>query len=173
MVSARARSGGVTMAATYALLCCGAALLFWGFALLKVLNIYDEQGRAFYQVFPGAFLVIALVPPAMIATGARTAIGLLQLRPWARLLATVWAVVCIALCLVLIAVRPFETFVIPQHFVHEAILSRQIVSISFVVMLLPVSVWWLFYFRTRNVKLQFQENENGGSASAPPGNEQG
>jgi hypothetical protein len=165
---AHERSGGVTMAATYALLCCGAALLLWGFVLLKVLNMYDDQGHAYYQVFPAAFAVMALVPPALIAIGARTAIGLLQLRPWARLLATAWAAVCIAICLALIALRPFETFFIPQHFVHENILARQIVSISFVVMLLPLSVWWLFYFRAPSVKLQFQEHANSATEDPAP-----
>jgi len=171
MVYGRVRSAGVTAAATYALLCCAAAFLFWGVVFLHVLNIHDDHGRAYYEMLPGTFAVTALVPPAVIAVGVRTAIGLLQLRPWARFLSMVWAGVCITLSLSLIALRPFETFVIPRHFVSQGILARQMVSISFVFMLLPVSVWWLFYFRTRTVKLQFEECQGALHTPVIPGSD--
>jgi hypothetical protein len=157
MDGARPRSAGVTAAATYALLCCAGAFVLWGIVFLRVLNIHDEQGRAYYELYPLMFAATTLLPPAIIAAGARTAIGVLQLRPWARVLSMVWAGVCLVLCLALIAFRPFQTFVIPRHFVSEITLARQMISISLVFMLLPVSIWWLFYFRTRSVKSQFQQ----------------
>jgi hypothetical protein len=156
MTGSGPRSAGVTAAATYALLCCASIFVLWGIVLLRVLNIHDDNGRRYYELFPLTFAIVALLPPAIVAAGVRTAIGVLQLRPWARVLSMVWALGCLALCLALIALRPFETFVIPHHFVTELTLARQIVSISFVFMLLPVSVWWLFYFRTQNVKTQFR-----------------
>jgi hypothetical protein len=159
MGTVRQRSAGVTAAATYALLCCATALLFWGWIFLKIVDMRDDQGRGYYDILPGMFLAVALVPPAIVAVGMRTAIGVLQLRPWARVVSLAWAGVCIALCLAIIAFRPFETFVIPQHFVKQAILVRQMIAFSFVALLLPVSIWWLFYFRTKSVKLQFQQSE--------------
>jgi hypothetical protein len=157
MNSARPRSAGVTAAATYALLCCATVFVLWGMVLLRMLNLRDDQGRSYYELFPISFAMTALLPPAIVAVGVRTAIGVLQLRPWARVLSMVWAAVCLTLCLALITLRPFETFVIPHHFVSELTLTRQMVAISFVFMLLPVSVWWLFYFRRQTVKSQFQE----------------
>ena len=154
------RSAAVTAAATYAVLCCVTALGFWGYIFLSMVNSpADSQGRHFYQRFPGPFFFIALVPPALIALGIRTAIGLFQLRPWARVAALVWAAMFLTLCLALIAFRPFETLFIPQRFVREAELFKQMVAISFIVMILPVSVWCLFLFRAKSVKMQFLSSE--------------
>lgn len=165
MDTARPRSAGVTAAATYAILCCATALCLWGYILLILVNgAPDDSGRHFYQLYPMVFLVAAVVPPAVIALGIRTAVGLLQLRPWARWTSLVWAAIALTLCLSIVAFRPFETFVIPQHFVHEVVLTKQMLSVSFVLILLPVSVWWLFYFRTRSVKMQFVAPSEGDGA---------
>jgi magnesium-transporting ATPase (P-type) len=156
MDATRPRSAGVTAAATYVILCCITAFLVWGYIFLGALNAPpDEQGRHLYEVDPVTFFLIALVPPAMIAAGIRTCIGVLQLRPWARRTSMVCAATVLVVCLLLIAFRPFETFVIPRGFVKQSVLTRQMLAISFVFMLLPVSVWWLFYFRTRKVRQQF------------------
>jgi hypothetical protein len=154
--SARPRSAGVTAAATYAILCCVTAFLFWGYVFLVLLNAApNDNGRHFYQVFPVTFFLVAFVPPAAIGFGMRTAVGVLHLRPWARSISMIWAAIFLVSCLVLIAFRPFQTFVIPHQFVSQGVLTQQMVSFSFVTLLLPASVWWLFYFRTRKVKLQF------------------
>jgi hypothetical protein len=166
MASPSSRSAGVTAAATYAILCCVTALFVWGFFVLQLLNTQDDDGHTFFDYFPVTFVLVAVVPPAIIALGIRTAAGLLQLRLWARRASLIWAATALALCLGLIAFRPFETFVIPQHFVSQSVLMRQMVAISFVLMLLPVSVWWLFYFRTKRVKLQFVRTDV--SEAAPP-----
>lgn len=156
----RPRSAGVTAAAAYAILCCVSALLLWGYLMLTLLNApRDDQGHTFYEVFPRTFFLVALVPPALIAGALRTAVGVLQLRPWARLLSMIWAAGCVSFCLAIIAFLPFETFVIPRQFVSQTVSTKQMVAVSLVVMLLPVSVWWLFYFRRRNVKQQFLESD--------------
>jgi hypothetical protein len=161
MVSQPPRSAGVTAAATYAILCCLTVLFLWGFFVLQLLNTRDYEGYTFFDYFPVSFALVAVVPPALISMGIRTALGLLQLRPWARRASLIWAAIALTLCVGLIAFRPFETFVIPQHFVSQSVLIRQMVAISFVLMLLPVSVWWLFYFRTKSVKRQFLAPESG------------
>jgi hypothetical protein len=165
MSPSRTRTAGVTAAATYAILCCTTALLLWGYVLLKLLSSpADDHGRHIYELYPVASLLVALVPPAVIAMGVRTAIGLLQLRPWARWVSTLWAAIALMLCLAIIAFHPFETFVVPAKFVNPVILTKQMIAISFVLMLLPVSLWWLLYFRSKHVKLQFQPEEQ---AQAP------
>jgi hypothetical protein len=156
-MTARPRSAGVTAAATLALLGCGTAFFFWVYFLLTLLNLpADANGKHLYQVFPARFLLIALLPPAVIAVGIRTGIGLFQLRPWARVAAMIWAAITLVLCLALIAFRPFETFFISDRFVGQLESLKQLIAIAFVILLLPVSLWWLFLFRSKGVKLQFQ-----------------
>jgi len=151
----------VTAAATYALLCCVTVFLFWGYIFLAVMNAPpDDQGRHLYETYPLNFLMVVLAPPVIVALGIRTAIGLFQLRPWARVAAIFWASLSLILCLALIAFHPFETFVIPSHIVREVVLYRQLLAISFLAMLLPASVWWLFYFRAKSVKRQFLSTDS-------------
>jgi len=156
MPNAHPRSAAVTAAATLTLLNCACVFFFWGYFLLSLLNApADAHGRHVYQLYPGPFLLISLVPPAVVAMGIRTGIGLFRLRPWARLAALLWAGLTLAFCLWLIAWRPFETFVISDRFVAPAESMRQLVSVALLILLLPTSVWWLFLFRMESVKLQF------------------
>lgn len=166
MASQPSRSVGVTAAATYAILCCVTALLAWGFFVLRLLNAPDDEGHTFVDNFPASFAWLAVIPPAIIAMGIRTAVGLLQLRPWARLASLVCAAIALALSLGIIAFRPFETFVIPQYFVSQSVLTKQMVAVSFVLMLMPASIWWLFFFRSKHVKRQFADGDTANSTGA-------
>jgi hypothetical protein len=164
MTTGHYRSAGVTAAATFALLASAAALLAWGSVLLPLLNAPpDSAGRHVYQIYPVQFALLTFVPPLLIAVTVRTAIGILQLRPWARLAALIWAAAALAACLAIIAFRPFETFFIPRRFVTQTESFKQLITISCVIMLLPASLWWLFFFRLSSVKRQFQQ----ASAASP------
>jgi multisubunit Na+/H+ antiporter MnhB subunit len=157
------RSAGVTAAATLAILGSVSAFFFWGNFFLTLLNAPpDARGNHLYETHPVAFLVIATVPSVLIALGIWTGIGLFQLRRWARRAALTWASIALLFCLLMIAFRPFETFFIPDHFVSELESLKQLIAVAIVLMLLPVSVWWLFFFRTESVKLQFLAAESGG-----------
>jgi hypothetical protein len=156
MENSRPRSAGVTAAATFAILGSVTALCVWGYLLLGMVNSpADEQGHHLYEIHFTTFVVLALAPPMALAALIRTAVGLFQLKAWARIGAMVWAAFALASSLWLIAFRPFETFVIPENFVQEVDLLRQLFAISFVLMLFPASVWWLFLFRMKSVKAQF------------------
>jgi hypothetical protein len=169
MANSRSRSAGVTAAATYAILCSATAFLFWGYVFIAILNSPpDESGHHVYQRFPVTFFLIAFVPPAVVALGIRTAVGLLQLRPWARRASMLWAAIALALCLAIIGFRPFETFIIPQKFVSQVVLTKQMLAIAFVLMLFPVSIWWLYYFRTTRVKLQFLSDPSAPAQNPSP-----
>ena len=173
MPTSRPRSAGVTAAATFAILGSFTAFSVWGYMFLNLVNLpADEQGHKLYQLNPKIFLLIALVPPSLIAALVRTAIGLVQLRRWARIGAMVWAALALFVSLWLIAFQPFETFVIPEHFVSQVESVRQLFAISFVFMLFPVSVWWLFMFRMKSVKAQFapENAEQGPAVAAGPQN---
>jgi hypothetical protein len=159
MEPSRPRSAAVTAAATFAILGCVTALSVWGYILLNLINSpADQEGHRLYEIHVKTFLLIAFAPPLLVAVGIRTAVGIFQLRPWARMGAMVWAGLALLSSLWLIAFRPFETFIIPEHFVSQVESIRQLFAISFVFMLFPVSVWWLFLFRMKSVKLQFEQN---------------
>jgi hypothetical protein len=156
MSNTHLRSAGVTTAATLVILGSVTAFLFWGNFLLGILNAPpDAQGKYLYQTHAIALLLIAAVPPALIALGIWTGIGLFQLRPWARLAILTWASIALVFCLLLIAFRPFETFFFPDHFVSDLESLKQFLAIAMILLLLPVSVWSLFFFRAKSVKLQF------------------
>jgi hypothetical protein len=156
MSNPSSRSAAVTAAATLVLLSCTTCFLVWGYVLLTLLNApVDLAGHHFYQLYPRLFFPFAFIPSSLIALGFRTGLGILQLRPWARIAALIWAAVAMVFCLALIAFRPFETFFIPDTFVGPAESLQQLASISFVILLLPTSIWWLLLFRSKSAKLQF------------------
>jgi Na+/melibiose symporter-like transporter len=166
MLPARNRSAGVTAAATLAVLGSVIAFFLWGWLFLPLMNLPpDSNGQHAYQVHPTTFALIALVPPFLVALGLRTGMGLFQLRLWARKAALWWASIALAFCLSMIALRPFETFAIPEHFVTEAESMKQLLAVSAVFMLLPVSIWWLFFFRLKSVLEQFEGRSTTASSS--------
>ena len=155
----KVRSAGITAAATLAVLESLTILLVWLFFIIAIVNMpADAQGKHFYQVLPVTFLAFALVPPMISAVGIRTGIGLFQLRGWARKAALLWATIALIFCSAVIALRPFETFVFPDHLVADVEYLRQLLVLSVLVFLLPISVWWLFYFRMNSVKSQFSQS---------------
>jgi hypothetical protein len=156
MALERKRSAGVTAAAALAVLGSLISFFTWGASIFPLINLpANAKGQRFYELHPLAFALVALVPPLLVALGLFTGVGLFQLRAWARKAALLWASIALAFCLSMIALRPFETFAIPEHFVSEVESMRQLLAISVVVMLLPVSIWWLFFFRLKSVVAQF------------------
>ena len=156
MSSPPRRSAGVTAAATLAILISSSFFLVWIYFFFGFLGARTpEGGKHLYEIYPVQSLIFALVPPLLAALGVRTGIGLFQLRPWARVSALFLASTAVVVSLAVIAFRPFETFFIPKHFVSSVESLKQLMVISFLVMLLPISIWWLFFFRMKSVKLQF------------------
>jgi hypothetical protein len=158
MPEPRRRSASVTAAATLAILGSVSALFFWGSFFLSLLNLPpDKFGRHVYQTNTLAFLLLTVVPSTLIALGIQTGIGLFRLRSWARPAALIWASLALVFCLIVIAFRPFETFFIPEEFVSDLTSLKQLIVVSFLILLFPISVWWLFLFRTKSVVKQFAE----------------
>jgi heme/copper-type cytochrome/quinol oxidase subunit 3 len=150
------RSAAVTCAAALAILGSSTALMVWGSFFLGLLNTEaDVRGRKIYGSHPIVTFLVATVPFFLIVSGFRTGIGLFQLKPWARRAALVWASVALCFGLWFIAFRPFETFIIPEHFVSEAGSLKQLLALSLVFATVPISIWWIFLFRMNSVKRQF------------------
>ncbi len=160
------RSAGVTAAAALSLLGSASALLVWGWFFLGLLALpRDTNGKLAIQSHSFAFLSFALVPPLLIAMGLRMAVGMFQLKPWARKAALLWASLALTFSLSVIAFRPYETFLIPERFVGEAESLKQLLTIALLIFTFPISIWWIFYFTRPKVKLQFQPTD---SATTPP-----
>jgi len=152
------RSAGVTCAAALAILGSGSAFFVWGSFFLGVLNAPPiSHGKRLYEIYPFSLFMLFAVPLFLIASGIRTGIGLFQLKPWARRAALLWATVALCFCLYMIAFRPFETFFIPEQFVSELESLKQLLAVSLLVALFPVSLWWIFFFRLPSVKRQFDQ----------------
>jgi hypothetical protein len=151
------RSAGITASAVLSVLIGIAILLLWGFFFRGILAIPpNANGKYVFQLFPVLCGLIILVPPLLAAISIRMGIGLFQLRTWARKVALLWASFCSTFCLAIVALRPFETFFLPTDFVSESFYFLQFLALTAIVSLLPVSVWWLFYFRLASVKAQFE-----------------
>lgn len=156
--SSTRRSAGVTCASALAILGSGSALFVWGSLFLGVLNSPPVfNGKHLYELYPFKLFFIFAVPLFLIASGIRTGIGLFQLKPWARRAALLWASVALCFCLYVIAFRPFETFFIPERFVSELESFKQLLVISFIIALFPISLWSIFFFRLPSVRRQFEE----------------
>ena len=152
------RSAGVTCAAALAILGNGSALCVWGSLFLGVMNAQPgPDGKRLYEAHPFTLLLLFSVPLFLIASGIRTGIGLFQLKPWARRAALLWAGIALCFCLYMIAFRPYQTFFIPERFVSELESFKQLLALSLMVALFPVSLWWIFFFRLPSVKSQFEE----------------
>jgi len=152
------RSAGVTCAAALAILGSGSALFVWGSFFLGVLNAPPiSHGKHLFEIYPFSLFMLFAVPLFLIASGIRTGIGLFQLKPWARRAALLWATVALCFCLYMIAFRPFETFFIPERFVNDVESLKQLLAVSLLVALFPVSLWWIFFFRLPSVKRQFDQ----------------
>jgi hypothetical protein len=159
MESHNIRSAGVTAAAALAVMESAAILLVWLFFVVALFNVpADAAGKHVFQYLPFTFFVLTFVPPFISAVGIRTGIGLFQRKGWARKAALLWATIALAFCSAIIALRPFETFVFPDRVVTDAEYLRQLLVISVLVLLLPISIWWLFYFRMNSVKAQFRQS---------------
>jgi hypothetical protein len=157
------RSAGVTCAAALAILGSSSALFVWGSIFLRVLNAPPaSQGKHQYELYPFTWFLMFSVPLFLIASGIRTGIGLFHLKPWARQAALLWAGVALCFCLYLIAFRPFETFFIPDRFVSEMESFKQLLAISLMVAMFPISIWWIFLFRLPSVKRQFEPTAHSG-----------
>ncbi len=163
------RSAGITAAATLIILESVTVLLVWLFFVVSLVNLPpDDSGRHIYQYLPVTFLLLASVPPLISAIGIRIGVGLFNLKAWARVGALIWGAIALALCLGIIATRPFETFVFPEHVVTDIEYARQLLVISVLILFLPMGAWLLFFFRRGSVKAQFDKSPK---ISAVPNNQ--
>ena len=151
-------SVGITVAAAIAL--AGSALTTIGglaFVLLVVLlPKFDTAARP--TPFVAAFLFFdAFLLLAFGGWGIASAVGLFELKNWARTSTIVFAVILLVFSLpsaVLMAVIPLDSANDPDLPPHFLLIFR-LVFVSIELALTGLAVFWLVYFNRRSVRSQF------------------
>ncbi|HEV2489523.1 MAG TPA: hypothetical protein VGT03_06930 [Candidatus Acidoferrales bacterium] len=163
------RSGGVTAAAVVLFFGSGLLLLMMGLGSLALILPRPSNAE---QNFPVASLIVGLLFYGLLAAwGIVTAVGILKLRPWARISILVmsgFAVVgTLFACLSILLVAPMM-----QQTPGMALgLAKVIEVIWGVVLAIPlgISIWWFVLFLLKSVRMQFATGGMPGNAVlAPP-----
>jgi hypothetical protein len=159
------RSGSVTAAVVVLLL--GSAILAL-IALATALAIPVVTSKAPSAPYlPGTFVVAIAFYLALAGWGVTTALGLLRLRPWARISILSMSVLALVICFgSVVSVLILFPNIPDQYDPHIKAVVRGvlIVSLSFP---MGIAVWWLVLFLRRGVKQQFG-GAAGETLEAPP-----
>ena len=113
-------------------------------------RLYPHQGLP-----PGFFAVTSVLPFCFSLLGVATSIGLLCLQEWARKAAIFLATVPVLGCAMLVLLRP--AFVLSPREPNEQNPLLLGILIYLLVILVPISAWWLILLTRASVKGQFQE----------------
>lgn len=139
------RSGDVTVAAIILLVISGGMLLFVGYALLEAgLGRVDHEGAV-------VVAMIVVYVAALGGWGTATGIGLLRLRPWARISIIVFSV--------LVIVGPFLIIggLLSALFDRSGpwLITVAPVTIFAAAVSVAIAIWWIILFTRKRVALQF------------------
>ena len=159
------RSGDVTASAI--ILFCGSGLIIL-MAVLMVLAFtttpLPPEQRAVEVMMPIVYALIA-------AWGIATGVGILQLRPWARIStivmssAAIFFTVCGALGMMMVPL------LLQQEPGVSAAAVKVVVFVGLIIMAVPlaIAIWWVILFTRKRVQLEFATRGATGIASTTPG----
>ena len=120
---------------------------------------YRNAGQALSGIINARLLAYVIVPLCFSLLGVVASVGLFGLREWARKIVMFLSIVPVTTCALLVLLRP-EAIFPSDTGLQYAILtvgSLGIVMYEYMlVILIPVSVWWLVLFTRKNVRSQFQ-----------------
>jgi len=158
------RSGDVTASAI--ILFCGSGLMIL-MAVLMVLAFTTTPLPPEQRVVE---FMMPIVYALMAAWGIATGVGILQLRPWARIStivmssAAIFFTVCGALGMMMVPL------LLQQEPGVSAAAVKVVVFVALVVLLIPlaIAIWWLVLFTRKRVQLEFATRGAAGIASATP-----
>ena len=166
------RSAGVTLVAVLQII--GSAftllvgMLMFGIMTLLPMNKLPpaQQGMGPLLMWVGViYLVLSL---GFGAWGIATAIGLLKLRPWARISTIVYSVLLVMFTIIpaiMMAMIPFPT----QPGTDPTFIPIFKASlIAFYLIIAAIGVWWLVYFTRKGVIAQFAGEGSLSTLSARP-----
>jgi hypothetical protein len=161
-VEAVKRPGGVTAAAVVAII-GSLFMLVFGALIATVPSPPDQPGinlHAFGMAMAGSLWVLALV-------GFATAVGLLKLRPWARISVLVFAIFLTAMAALTIAFVALVPLPAPPG--RDPKIMRTVLPGMIVIYSVPllIGVWWLIQFTRPRTKAAFASNAPVGEPSRP------
>jgi hypothetical protein len=148
------RSVGVTLSAVFVFFGCALAL-FAGAAMLLAFRMAPNTALAAPFV-RAAILFDVILDLGFVGWGVASAVGLLQLREWARISMVVFSAIMIFFCLIPMAIMPFVP--IPQSDAVPANLTLLIRTfiIVFYGIFVALGIFWIYFFNKRSVKAQFK-----------------
>lgn len=124
-------------------------------AVVRGYRLYPHS----HQVLTPAFWVVYIAVPICLSLLALvSSIGLLRQREWARRITLFLSVIPVSGCLLLVILRPPSVF--PPDSGQGALLAvgggiYLLMFVYLLVVLVPVSVWWLVLFSRESVRSQF------------------
>ena len=158
------RSGDVTAAAI---------VLFFGSALMILMAVVMIVGAAVTPLPPEQRVVQFVLPifyALLAAWGIATGVGVLQLRPWARISIIVMSgvavlfAVCGALGIMMVPLLLQQEPGVPVA------ATKVVVLVGLIMMVVPlaIAIWWLILFTRKRVRLEFATRGAAAVLSATP-----
>ena len=147
------RSIGVTLTAVLVFLGCAVALLLAAFA---VITSQMSPSPILSTPIMRAMLLLELVfVLAFMAWGIASAIGLLQLRGWARMSMIVFSGIMICFCAIPMLLFAFIPLPQPQGVSANFDLMIRVFMELFYGFFVGLGIFWIYFFNRKNVKAQF------------------
>jgi len=154
------RSPGVTAAAIVAFLGSGLTILMGVLVVSVGLTGMSRASVPAGQNFPPGFLFAVMITESLVyfafaGWGIASAVGLLNLKEWARVSVLVFGSLTLAMCGVLAA---FVWLIqLPSTPGTPSVDWRMIKAIASLIFLAPTAIasWWLVLFNLRSVRTQF------------------
>ena len=151
-------SASIVTVAVVQFLGSGAVLLGWGRVLWGLILFYRMYPRNHQVLASEIWIFFIALPIGFALLGVVTSIGLLFLREWARQLTILLSTVPVSVYALLFVLRPPSLF--PPSPGPGGIFALGDIYLPIVgyllVLLIPVSIWWLILFTRASVKAQFQ-----------------
>jgi hypothetical protein len=150
------------IAAAAVQLLAGCAILFvCGSLLAQEIYAYHFRAELLRHIFSPSDICFLILPIGFALLSIVTAIGLLRVRAWARKSTIFLSTVPVLGCALLVLLRPPWVFPPSQPDEQYAILTigsgfGLAIYEVLLVILIPVSIWWLVLFTRASVKAQFR-----------------
>ncbi|HEV2287420.1 MAG TPA: hypothetical protein VGR81_00545 [Candidatus Acidoferrales bacterium] len=161
------RSGAVTAAAVVMFI--GSALLLLMTAVMLLGGLVAQFSAQLPQEQRGLEIMVAAMYALGMIWGVATGIGVLQLRPWARISAIVMSVLAIGFsCMGILGAA-----IVPRIMESQPNVPAQFVELGVIIavvgMLIPlgIAIWWLILFTRKRVILEFSTRGAAPLASPP------
>lgn len=165
------RSGDVTAAAVVMFCGSGLFLLRGAFTILTVLAAPTTNAAQGRQLQMTGAVMIVVIYGGLAAWGIATGVGILKLRPWARISAIVMSVLAIAGCVMAAAsVFAMQSVLsadnqLPPNFARMMLV---IVSVMFAIPA-GIAIWWVILFTRKRVALEFATRGGVAGGATPMG----